>query len=81
MSQLISRFVDSNKILNFKPTNRTFLQILTALDTRSVMFARHIYTIFIIFVTNNTGIGISFLADVGGFDLAAVGLTGPDFED
>lgn len=76
-----SVFINSYKIVNFNSAYWALFQVLAASDASSIMFARHVNTIFIIFVTNNTGTRKSFLADINCFYSAYISLTWTNFKN
>ncbi len=76
-----SIFIDPNKILNLKPTNRTFLKVFTAPDTGSIVFTRHIDAILIILIANNTGVRMRPLTNKRRLNTTHISLTGPNFKN
>ena len=58
-NETVSRFINSNKVLDFEPADRTFLQVLATLDAGRIVLAGHIHTVFIIVIANNAGIWIA----------------------
>ena len=76
-----SLLVDPDEIFDFVPADRTLFQIFGTFDTGSVVFTRHVDTILIIFIADDTGIGICFETDHCSLDFAGVGLARTDFED
>lgn len=76
-----SVFVNSNKVFNFESANWTLFQIFTASDTSSIVFARHVNTVFVVFIANNASIRKGFLADISCFYSANISLAGTNFKN
>ncbi len=76
-----SIFINPDKIINLESTNWAFFEIFTAFNTCSIMFTRHINTIFIIFTTNNTSIYFKFLTYISCFNCTYISLTGSNFKN
>lgn len=70
-----SIFVYPYKIVNFEPTDRTFLQVFTASNTSCVMFTRHINAIFVILITYDACIWMSLLTYISCLYSADISLT------
>ena len=58
-----SILVDPDEVNNFLSANGTLFQVLAALDTRSVVLARHVYAVLIRVTTNDTGVRVSLVTD------------------
>ena len=59
---LKSILIYPDKVINLEPANGALLQVLTAPNTGRIMLARHVHTVLVILVTNDTGIGVGALA-------------------
>lgn len=51
-----SIFIDANDVLYFRSADGTVFKTLTAFQTSSVMFTRHVESVSVTLTTNNAGI-------------------------